>query len=502
MKTQIIQLNQSDDLVSVKDKMSACQTGRILLVWPSHGHVLNRLLDLNLVKRFAARLGAQLALSTHDADVRYYARDLGILVVNDPRQALEQEWQLRRDTPVKYRPRVHSPEQSSLRRSVQSKTKPWWEHPAARIIYLGLSFLALIALGLFFLPGVKVIINPQKEVQSVSLELVADPSATTYNLTTGTVPTFSQETTVEGTETSTTTGTTMLPVRPASGTLKFTNNGKIEIILPARTIVTTLGNDRVRFMTASVDELAIKPNKSVMLEAVALKSGLSGNLSPNRLVAIEGPIGLDLIVTNPEATSGGQAISVPAPTSQDLEAIRQRLTKRLIQTAVTQLQANLPGDDSLIPASAVIVDVLDETINPQVGQPGERVELTQRLKIKVQAVTGENLRNMVIPLLDSSMPSGYSPVMDSLLISAQGSSVMGLDGKAYWTVNAQRSILAEIPINQVVDSIKGSTAAEAAARISKLMPLAEQVQIRIAPTWWPRLPFLSMHITLVQADAQ
>ena len=502
MKTQIIQLNQNDDLVSVKDKMSSCQTGRILLVWPSLGRVLNRRLDLKLVKRYAATLGAQLALATHTPDVRFYARDLGIPVFNDPRQAQEQEWRLLKDALVKYQPRVHLPDLSSASQSIQSLPLPRRESPAARAIYLGLSFLALVALGIFFLPGATVVINPQNEVQSVMLEIVADPSATTSNLSTGTVPTFSQETTVEGTQTATTTGTAGFPDKVASGTLKFTNRGKLEITLPARTTVTTLGNDRVRFRTASVDDLVIKPNKSVLVEAVAVKSGLSGNLPPNRLVAIEDPIGLDLIVTNPEATSGGHEIFVPSPSSLDVESVHQQLSSRLIQEAVTQLQASLPAEDSLIPTSAVIVDVLDETYSPSVGQPGERLVLTLRLKIRAQAVSGEYLHNMVIPLLDSSMPAGFSPVIDTLVITQQGSPVMGLDGMATWTVNAQRRILAQIPTNQVVDTIKGSTPTEAAARISKSVPLAEQVNIMIAPTWWPRLPFLTMRITLVQADAK
>jgi hypothetical protein len=34
MKTQIIQLESHDDIISIRDKMGWSQTSRILLVWP------------------------------------------------------------------------------------------------------------------------------------------------------------------------------------------------------------------------------------------------------------------------------------------------------------------------------------------------------------------------------------------------------------------------------------------------------------------------------------
>ena len=80
MKTQIIQVSKNDDHVSVCDKMNWSQTGRILLVWPNKWQVLNRRLDLVMVKRHASRLGAQLALVTHDAEVRFIANQVGIPV--------------------------------------------------------------------------------------------------------------------------------------------------------------------------------------------------------------------------------------------------------------------------------------------------------------------------------------------------------------------------------------------------------------------------------------
>ena len=117
----------------------------------------------------------------------------------------------------------------------------------------------------------------------------------------------------------------------------------------------------------------VKPNKSILVEARAIKPGTSGNLPANRLVAIEGELGLELAVTNPEATTGGSDAIVPTPTTQDLRSIHQRLSTRLIQEAMAELQASLPVDDTLITPSAVIVEELENNYNPNSGRTGQSV---------------------------------------------------------------------------------------------------------------------------------
>ena len=80
MKTQIIQLEPHDDVISTRDKMGWDKAGRILLVWPDRGQVLNRPLDLVLLQRYSATLGAQLALVSTDPQVHQEAAALGLPV--------------------------------------------------------------------------------------------------------------------------------------------------------------------------------------------------------------------------------------------------------------------------------------------------------------------------------------------------------------------------------------------------------------------------------------
>lgn len=502
MKTQIIQLNTNDDIVSLRDKLSWCQTRRIVLVWPDDGRVLNHKLDLLLAKRYATSLGSILALVTKDDEVLFLARQVGIPVFASSAQAQDQEWIENSNKQHDLSQQSHHIKLDSLRKSIRTQSPAWMEHPAIRYLCLGLSLMALLAMAIFILPGAKIYISPREEIQFIKLDLIADPSATTINISSGSVPTYFKEVIVEGSDTITATGTMTIPDEPASGMIKFINRSKVSITIPVGSVVTTLGSDPVRFKTTSMTDTVINPGKSVLLEVQAIRPGTSGNLPHDSLTAIEGEMGLGLAVTNPEATSGGLDASVPIPSAQDLYTLSDQLKTRLLQEGLAKLQSTLPIDDTLIPPSATIIQVLEETYNPTTGVPAEQEELTMRLKIRFQVVSGKMLHSLVEPILDSSIPPGYTPVINTLVINPVSTPGMRVDGKAYWTVFVNQKLRADLPTAQAIESIQGASARDAVARLSESLPLAEPPSIVLMPSWWPKLPLLAMRIALVQDDAQ
>jgi hypothetical protein len=502
VKTQIIQLNQNDDCVSVRDKMNWCQTGRILLVWPLHGRVLDRQLDLILVKRYASSLGSDLALATDDAEVRFSAKQIGIPVFTDLRQAQDQDWVITQQEKIDHPPKSSLLGLDHLRKSIGSQTPDWIEHPVAKIICLGFSVLALASLAIFLLPGARVSLSPKQEVQSIKLNLIADPSINSINLFTGSVPTYSQEITVEETDSISSTGTMTIPDKPATVMLEFVNHSDKVLTLPVGTIISTLGSNRIRFKTISPVETKATPGTPVLVEAVAIRPGTSGNLPSNSLVAIEGKLGIDFSVTNPTPTSGGLDATVPVPSEQDLQTLRSKLITKLIQRAMELVQSKLPADDTLIISSATISDIAEETYSPPIGMPAEQVKLFLRAKIVAQIVSGGVLRNMATPFLDSSIPIGYTPVVNSMSFTSLGPPALGSDGKIHWSVNATRKLNADISSIKTVESIRWLTKSKAAERLSAELPIAKPPQIKLLPMWWPRMPILAMRITLEESVSQ
>ena len=81
MKTQVIQLEKHDDIISACDKMDWSKTRRIVLIWPHDEYILDSKLEIKLLVRKSRELSAQLAFISADPQVQSLARELGVPLV-------------------------------------------------------------------------------------------------------------------------------------------------------------------------------------------------------------------------------------------------------------------------------------------------------------------------------------------------------------------------------------------------------------------------------------
>ena len=500
MKTQIIQLNSHDDSLSVCDKLNWNKAERIMLVWPANGHLLNRPMDLNLVYRCATRLGAKLALITQDPEVKFYAYQIGIPAFNSLNSARQEEWIP--NPPEKLSlPRRNQPDQlARMREDIRLHVPAWLEHPVTRLLCLCISVLAVFAMGIVILPGANIILSPRVIIQTRNLDVIIDPTSTSIILLNGSIPTYGKEVIIEGKDTLSATGQTDIPDKFAVGELRFTNNSTQTLTIPVGTIVATTGNDRVRFVTTPSDDMIINPNQSVMMPARAIMPGMSANLLANSLMLIEASSIQGMAVSNPQAMHGGTDASVASPTASDLQTLRQQLEHRLVKDALDQIQAYLPEGDQPISPTMSIVETLEETYLPALGDPGDQLELSLRVKLECQVISSGMLGDMVNSILDANMPAGYTALPDSLEITPGNDTSPTQDGRTHYIISAQRELKAEIQANQTVESIRGLSVTQALEHLSATLPLARQANILLTPSWWPRVPLLAMRIQLVFSE--
>ena len=261
---------------------------------------------------------------------------------NNLRQAQDTHWRINRQNKNISPPDANRPDLDSIRKSVKLQSHDWLEHPATRIVLFGISVIALFLLGIFILPGATIYLTPQTTTQSMDLMVTADPSQSDINLSMGSLPSYAQEVIVEGRKDANTSGTATIPDKAATGSLRFTNISNRELSIPVGTVVTTLGDDPIRYVISLRNDIDIKPGISAIINARSIAPGISGNLPPNFLVAIEGDLGPDLTVTNPNATFGGTNASVSAPSNRDFRLLRERLIEDLEQTALMDLYKLLP----------------------------------------------------------------------------------------------------------------------------------------------------------------
>jgi hypothetical protein len=503
MKTQILRLEQHDDIISTRDKMGWGQTSRIVLVWPERGRILTRKLDLVLLLRQCARLGSQLALVTDDADVRFNASQLRIPVFNSLRQAQASSWKgggRYKKRPSRHKPR---PDFYSLREEVRPTNPTWLQKPAARWGFFSLGILALLALCAFIFPGAYISLEPQVKEQEILLTIRTDPKIQAASLS-GKVPAHLVAIIVEGRNSLESTGSLVAPEKTATTRLRFTNQTDGDVTLPAGLMVTTLaGPNRrpVRFETLESGVVPAGVGQSKDLPAQAITPGIEGNLPANTLVAIEGPFGLKVSVTNPSSARGGTSLPVLSPDPRDYDKLFEQLVASLEETALQEISLQLDPGDLIITPSLTLSQTLEANYLPPMAesgsaQPSSQLGLLLRLEYQVLVVSGEDLQYISNAALEANRPQGFNPLDGKVDLQHLSQPVEVDDGSYQWRIRARQLVQAIVDRDQVRKLIRGTPLIQARQILRSEIPLKSPPLITLAPRWWPRIPLLPLRITI------
>ncbi|HZD56013.1 MAG TPA: baseplate J/gp47 family protein [Anaerolineales bacterium] len=495
MKTQILQLEPHDDVISTRDKMGWSQTSRILLVWPSRGRVLVRRLDLELLLRHNRSLGGQLALVTRDSEVRFHAKQLGIDVFNSVRQAQDTRWRRPYRHKIVSRRRVEQVPQELPSAPTRSENGAGLS-AMARLGLFGLGVLALLSIAAVLLPSAEVAITPETRRQEITLSVEASPSVDRVNLS-GLIPVRHVSVVLEGRDSLTPTGEIQVPEHRATGQVEFTNLTDDEISVPAGTVVSTPGAS-IRFTTDHEGQVPAGSGETLSLPVTAMAPGSVANLPADRIIGIEGPLGLSLVVSNPAPTQGGSDRSSPAPTPLDRSRLSNRLLSTLRDGAEIEIHNLLKPDDLLLGLAPAPSRILEETYNPPDDQPTSELILALRVEFQAQIVSGEDLEELARSALDANLAPGYSPQSGTLEIEHRTSPRMEDSGSAHWVLKAHRLIVAKLVESQALAATIGLSPAQAAERLQQNLPLGGPAEISLVPRWWPRLPFLPFRIHVTE----
>jgi hypothetical protein len=507
VKTQIIRLEPHDDAISVKDKMEWRQTPRILLVWPSRGAILNRRLDLVFLKRHAASLGAQLALVTHDYDVKYYADQLEIQVYPTIRQAEQTHWRQPRHRRKKRRSNLpdvipspaqkemerEKPNLEELRQSAHPTSTPWLANPITRVISFTFGVLGVLAIAALLIPRAEIRLTPKTQTERIAFLVTAHPKNESVDLS-GAVPAQSIPVIVEGRSSIPSTGRISTPLATATGEITFSNLTDQIIQVPAGTVVSTAGESPIRFIT--LDNVDVPPEETIEHIAVqAVFPGTQGNILHKKVAAIEGPLGLILTVTNPRRFSGGSDRWLPAPSNEDYEDVKDQLLVDLYESALTELNFTLAADDRLLFSDPSDFRVIEESYSPGTPEPADQLELTLRVEFHALVASGEDLKTLANAILDAHLPEGFIPLPSTIKIESQGDPIHQENGGFQWMVSAHWQVKAKIDEIQAIRLAQWQLPQMATDALTGYLPIQDS-SIKLSPEWWPRLPVLPFRIVI------
>jgi hypothetical protein len=297
----------------------------------------------------------------------------------------------------------------------------------------------------------------------------------------------------------TTTGSRPVEVK-ATGFERFTNLTTNEIRIPRGTIVTTSDNPPIRFQT--IEEkvlprsalLPILTFGTVMIGIEATELGPRGNVPAGRITQDSS---LDYMVTNPQATTGGELRKIPVVTAADYESAVARSdqdpeVKRAIDARIEDWRGKAAKDTivygytwkrtGVSPPSEVVGDEGSETF-----------QITVTGTVTAYAVANAEPKRTAIDKLgrevDSRMALDVSSAAVDMVIEPRVE-----ENGVRWRVRARGQQYTRANVDQMRAALAGRAFEEVA-------PVVDRAGFRLQsysawPSWWPRLPVLDSRITI------
>lgn len=478
--------------------MGWSQTGRVVLVWPARGRLLDRRLDLVLLLRHSQSLGAQVALVTNDPEVRFQARSLDISVYKSVRQAQKARWKRPRRNSFNAHPedehwqdRLQNVQEilaDPLHRKRSSRELP----QPLRIGLFALAVLAVLAIAAVLIPSAEISLSPTTKQQELTLTIQATDSIDKVNLS-GVLPIRWANTIVEGRGSLQTTGSINVPTGYATGEIVFQNLTDQPVVIPEGTVVSTSDSSH-RYITLQTSRVPAGAGKAVVAPIQAITPGSTDNLSVGRITAIEGDLGVSLTVYNSEPITGGSLSPSPAPAERDRLQLKEQLTATLIETALQEIRDSLGAEDSLLTEKPELVRIISESYSPDDRQPASELDLILRLEFEAPYISAEDKDILANAILEANIPQGYSSIEGTMIVRQLTTPIFHQGKAGPWQIRLTQDIQNEPSIDQVVNLSLGRSPQNVEKILMENLSLTTPPQIETTPTWWPILPLIPIRI--------
>ena len=246
MKTTVIQLEPHDNIVSARDKMAWCRSGRILLVFPDSARILDHKIDLMLLYRSSQKLGAQLAIVCNDPDVQINAKEIGIPVFVSATIAQKSPWRRTHFMRKIFDKKEPGSKLSELQGKAKNLGVLFLQSKKIRIAVFVIAMIAVLSLAWFFVPSAKIIVPVIQKKQTLTIPVWASPSLLSVNPSGG-IPATISSVFVETQGQAASSGMILVADTPAIATVKFTNLTPTTVNVPQGTILLTFSTLPVRF---------------------------------------------------------------------------------------------------------------------------------------------------------------------------------------------------------------------------------------------------------------
>ncbi|MEX0788116.1 MAG: baseplate J/gp47 family protein [Anaerolineales bacterium] len=493
MKVQVLQLDAHDDQVSVRDKLAWTKAPRVLLVWPDRGRILTRRLDLVLLLRQAHRQRAQLGVVTPDREVVDHAAALGIPIFDSADQITESGWRKRDRRPRPLLRETKPPLDDETRAARTPARRDVRRVPSSlRPVLAGTAILALAGAAVAALPSAVVVLSPAVEPQSaeITFDLIPENNAPSV----GGIVTRRLTTRLSGELRRATTGQVSVPTHFASGEVVFENlTGEVQTI-PVGQTVREPGREDLFFVTREPVVLEAGEGSRGTAAIQSAIPGQVGNLPADSILAVDGPVGLTVSVSNPAPTTGGGSELRAAPTEADRRSLRGDLVAELLAQAEAQW-ASLSGESRLAPGTSTISRVVREEYSADLALPADSHSLSMEIDVSALEYEQTDLEAAVGAILTDELEVGRAAVPGSLRVDVRPEAAPGQGPQIH--VLAVQQTYPELDRLALGRRLAGVRVEEASQMILAEADLSSSPAFHLRPGWFPSLPWLAVRIEIL-----
>jgi len=499
LKDQIIQLDSTDNVDSVRDRLTWIRANTVLLVFPEdpRSQILQRQLDLVILKRQAEQHDAQLVLIATDPVVVQNARDIDLPTFSNVDDYHRRRVQAIKPLQVQT---IHSEEidvndEETVDPSDQVEEGSRLRLNAVPVGGFFIVFLLAMPLLAIFVPSATITLVPESDPLAVELDVIADPSQSSIDSAANRIPARILTVEVSGSAVGDTTGETSQSVSRSVGSIIVVNETEDQITIPQGTRVFTSDDDPIVFVTTEDITLSGVEGDSLEVAIEALEEGDQYNLETNTLTQVDDAYDPFINVLNVEPTQGGESVSAASVTRQDM----LRLRNQLLEDLEMQAQEAVSTDASLLQTEFVprggieLAHTLQETYSAQVGDNADELRLDMRVEFRTVAVDERPARELVYREFVREIEGGQLINQSSVSFDVNNIELAG-EGTVAFTIRGSGNLITEARTLDVKRSVLGKNISVAQNELQDTYGLTDPPSIEVFPSFWPILPILPAQI--------
>lgn len=516
-KADYIQLENADDVSSIRDRLSFLRGQRVLLIWPEEGTILTRKLDLVLIQREAMRRAIRLALVTHDPEVIRHARELNISTFETIGAAERGRWkrgrgkvftnrfQRPKDEPI---PDDLKEVASRIYAEETAQEKRW--RRIRRVIGVVIFAIIATAIGYVLLPSATVTLTPAtRRIETIS-DITVSPQSLGIDIENRIIPSSPISIQIDDTGTIEATGVQSVEDATAAGSVVFINKTQQPVTIPAGTVVTTSAGTPIQFRTTNEANLPGGEGLQieVPIEALQASAGSAGNVDAGTINTVIGPIADQVNVRNIAATAGGTTRTQRVVTETDMQTVLAIVKQQLQTRAYIEMQARLTTKQCIILDTIRIGEERDDwkTYSAKPGDTADSLSLSMKAVVDAVLVDEQFAQQVVLAQLSQQLAEGEVIKPESVTYDLGCQSTGRVDsstGQIVFQMGGSAVAAAQIDREQVKQQLAGQSLNDATAALVTNLRLQQGVApiIRLWPDGFNQMPLLPFRISVQLQDA-